>query len=370
MKKSAVLFLVLITFSSLCFQQDVSQKVEDILILFNSHGFLYTVVDKEFEVPDGWNVLHVSSDKWYLEKKNVYPEYLLPTQMPEGKYKITANIAVSDNGEKFVQTPFGLAKIIQEGRTSTILKSAQKTDALFQVPGGYRIYYTLKETTLEQFFEIRSPIDKAYVILSTSPEENMARVSYAKMSIQASLSDEVVSDGRKIFILGYLEGLTTGLNVRNKVLNITRKDWNKIELNYNYTYPWQPADYVIEIKTTDELPSGQVFIYSKILGKDVPIGSTIMPDLNKEGEIYVSKSWQIYHSWTLNKMVKSSGRVQIIGELSLKGNGLAKVIIRGKNLSGLNVSSGSVIKSASDYVEIQIPVSGVVKVTLGFNYVE
>ncbi|MFN3691876.1 MAG: hypothetical protein ACK4R7_03190, partial [Fervidobacterium sp.] len=140
--------------------------------------------------------------------------------------------------------------------------------------------------------------------------------------------------------------------------------------NYNYTYAWQPADYCVEIKTSDELPAGNVYVYADILGNTVPIGTAIMPDLNKEGEIFVSKSWQVYHSWDLTKMTRSLGRVFISGELNLKGSGLAKVIIRGKNISSLKVSYGKVLKETKDYVEIEIPVSGVMKVTISFTYDE
>jgi len=361
---------LLVILTSMFFSQTVAQKTEDILVLFNSYGLLYTTIDKEFELPDGWSVLQVSASRWYTEKKSTQSEYLIPVELPSGKYKITSNMAISESGEKYVNTPFGLGKVINEGRNITILKSSEKTDALFSVPGGYRIYYTLKENTMEQFFELRSPIDKAYVILSTAPNETYTRVSYAKMAVESALSEEVTTGGRKIFILGYQEGLTSGLNLRNKVFTVTRKDWNKIELNYTYTYNWQPTDYVVEIKTTDELPAGQVYIYSTILGKSVPIGITNMPDINKEGEIYVSKSWQVYHAWTLTKMTKASGRTYIVGELNLKGNGTVKLIIRGKSIAGLTISAGSVLKTASDYAEIQIPVSGIAKVNISFNYAE
>ncbi|MEN3041770.1 MAG: hypothetical protein ABDH59_00440 [Fervidobacterium sp.] len=363
-----LVLLALAPLSLSTFAQTTSQT-EDILVLFNSRGLLYTTIDKEFEVPDGWNVLHISSPRWYVENNTIQPEYLIPANLPEGKYKIIGNIATSDNGEKYTQTPFGLAKILNEGKTSSVIKLTEKSDALFSVPGGYRIYYTLKETILEQFFEIKSPVDKAYVILSTAPEENIVRTSYSKMALE-TISEEVTTAGRKIFILGYQEGLRKGINIRNKTLSITRQDWNKIYLNYNYTYAWQPADYVVEIKTTDELPAGEIIVYSNILGKNVPIGITSIPDINKEGEIYISKSWQVYHSWVLTKMTKASGRTFIAGELNLKGNGLAKLIIQGRNISGLSISLGNIIKTASDYVEIQIPVSKVVKVNISFTYTE
>lgn len=372
MAKLKVVWFVscLVTFTLVSFSQTIAQKTEDILVLFNSYGILYTTIDKEFELPDGWNVLQVSASRWYTEKKSIQPEYFIPVELTSGKYKITGNMAISESGDKYVNTSFGLGKVINEGRTITVLKSSEKADALFSVPGGYRIYYTLKENTIEQFFEIKSPVDSAYVILSTAPEEGYVRVSYAKMAVESILSEEVTTGGRKIFILGYQEGLTNGLNLRNKILNIIRNDWNKIELNYTSTYNWQPADYVVEVKTTDELPAGQVYIYSTILGKSVPIGVANMPDINKEGEIYVSKSWQVYHSWTLTKMTKLAGRNYIVGELNLKGNGNVKLIIRGKSIAGLNVNPGSILKTASDYAEIKIPVSGVTKVSISFNYAE
>lgn len=370
-----MVILQLVVIFSASFSQSVQNvpkaTLPDILVLFNSYGFLYKNVDKDFEFPDSWNVLQVSADRWYIERKVFQQEYINVKELPEGKYTISGNVAVFENGDKYVSTPFGLAKVINEGKTSNVLKVASKSDALFSVPGGYRIYYTLKGNTLEQFFELRSPVDKAYVILSSAPEEGLARVSYSKMSLSAeSVAEEISGSGRKIFVLGYIEGLLNGLNIRNKVLPVTRKDFNKIELPYTYTYNWQPADYFIEIKTTDELPSGIVYVYSDVLGNIVPIGVANMPDLNKEGEIFVSKSWQVYHSWTITRMTKSAGKVLISGELNLKGVGLTRVVIRGKNISNLRVSHGKIWKEAKDYVEVEIPLSGPVKVSISFNYDE
>ncbi|MFN6992484.1 MAG: hypothetical protein ACK4MM_07185, partial [Fervidobacterium sp.] len=299
-----IFFITFFLITTIAFSQN-TQNTQDILVLYTSSGLLYKNVEKDFEFPSDWVVLQVTADKWYVERKSVPQEYVTIKDFPEGKYNIVGNIAIFEDGNRYVNTPFGLAKIVSDGKIFNVLRTNENSEALFSVPGGYRIYYTLKGDTLEQFFEIRSPIDKAFVILSTAPEEGPVRLSYSKMAVATEQFAEISSGGRKIFVLGYLEGLTNGLNIRNKVLSTARKDTNKIELAYNYTYAWQPSDYCIEIKTTDELPAGNVYVYADILGKVVPIGTASMPDLNKEGEIFVSKSWQVYHSWDLTKMTRS-----------------------------------------------------------------
>lgn len=365
------LFLLLTLLGSVLLAQNQSQ---DILVLFSSNGLLYTTVDKEYEVPEGWRVLQVSSSRWYIESYTENQKYEIPVELPRGIYELNDNVAIFENGEKYVQTPFGIGKLVKESQAKNVLKSSDKAEALFAVPGGFRIYYVLKENTLEQFFEIRSPIDKAYVVLSTAPEENNVRLMYSKaVAAESAMAEEVTAEGRKIFILGYQEGLKNGVNIRNKVLNITRKDWQKINLQYTYTYNWQPADYVIEINTGEELPAGQVYIYSNVSGKVMPIGLGTMPDVNKQGEIYVSKSWQLYHSWTLNKLTKLGGRVYIVGDLNLKGYGSAKVILNGKSIKDLSITPQNtykILKSSADYYEIEIPVSGTAKISISFSYSE
>ncbi len=365
------LFFLVTLLGSVLFAQN---QLQDILVLFSSNGLFYTTVDKEFEVPEGWRVLQVSSNRWYIESHTESQKYEIPTELPHGIYELNGNVAIFENGEKYVQTPFGIGKLVKESRAKNVLKSSEKAEALFAVPGSFRIYYVLKESTLEQFFEIRSPVEKAYVVLSTAPEENNVRLLYSKaVTAGSAMAEEVTAEGRKIFILGYQEGLKNGMNIRNKVLNITRKDWQKINLQYTYTYNWQPADYVIEINTGEELPAGQVYIYSNVSGKVVPIGLGAMPDVNKQGEIYVSKSWQLYHSWTLNKLTKLAGRVYIVGDLSLKGYGSTKVILNGKSIKDLSITPQNtykILKTSADYYEIEIPVSGIAKISISFSYSE
>ncbi|AMW32772.1 hypothetical protein SAMN04488510_10223 [Fervidobacterium changbaicum] len=339
----------------------------NILVLFNNYGWLIKNVDDGFVVPQDWQVLQVSASRWYVESKKTDTKYELPSTLPLGTYTITENYLVSETGEVFANTPFGLAKVLEKGKVQNVLKLSEKADVLFRIPGFYRIYYSLKGDMLEQFFELRAPVENAYVILSTAPEES--RVAFSKMAVAQSVEAvETSAAGRKIFILGNMEGLDKGINIRNKVIKVVRRDVNRITLNYSYSYDWQPADYVVELKTGEELPSGELYVYGNILGYTVPIGYTQMPDLNKEGNIFVSKSWQVFHSWTLTKLTKAGGRIYITGDLNLKGNGIAKIVIQARGIANLTISSGTIVKQASDYAEIELNVSGVAKVAISFNY--
>ncbi len=363
-KLVSVLMLLVV---SLCLVSTVVSA--DVLVLFDSYGLLYkSVVDGDV-VPSNWSALQISAQKWYLETLVTDSKYQLPTQLPEGVYQLKGNTLISENGEIYANTSFGLAKVIQTGETQKVLRVSEKADALFQVPGGYRIYYTLKGNQLEQFFELNSPVDKAYVILSTAPGGEGRAVNYAKTVMADFSAQEVTTGGRKIFVLGDLEGLRSGINVRNKSIPIVRKDWNLISLDYSYTYSWQPADYVVDIQCNDELPAGNVFVFSDISGYTVPIGTAYMPDINKEGELFVSKSWEVYHNWNLTKSTKLSGKVYITGELNLRGYGPTKIVIRANNISGLSISSGTIKKQTADYAEIEFNLSGTAQIKISFNYV-
>jgi len=110
-------------------------------------------------------------------------------------------------------------------------------------------------------------------------------------------------------------------------------------------------------------------VFSDISGYTVPIGTAYMPDINKEGELFVSKSWEVYHNWNLTKSTKLSGKVYITGELNLRGYGPTKIVIRANNISGLSISSGTIKKQTADYAEIEFNLSGTAQIKISFNYV-
>jgi hypothetical protein len=355
-----IMLVMLVVFSANLFA--------DVLVLFNSYGWLVKDVIDGFVIPENWQVLHTSASKWYVESKVTQTKYELPTTLPLGTYKILENYLVSETGDVFTNTAFGLARVLEKGKTENVLRLSEKSDVLFRIPASYRIYYSLKEDTLEQFFELRAPIEKAFVILSTAPEETRAK-TFSKMSLaQSSEAVETTSAGRKIFVLGNMVGLDKGVNIKNKTIRVVRKDVNRIYLAYNYSYDWQPADYVVELKTGEELPAGELYVYGNIFGYTVPIGIAQMPDLNKEGSVFISKSWQVFHSWTLSKSTKVGGRVYITGDLNLKGYGLAKVVIQAKGISNFSISAGTIIKQSADYTEVELNVPGVAKISISFSY--
>jgi hypothetical protein len=355
-----IMLVMLVVFSANLFA--------DVLVLFNSYGWLVKDVMDGFVIPENWQVLHTSASKWYVESRVTQTKYELPTTLPLGTYKILENYLISESGDMFTNTAFGLARVLEKGKTENVLRLSEKSDVLFKIPGSYRIYYSLKEDTLEQFFELRAPIEKAFVILSTAPEETRA-TTFSKMSLaQSAEAVETTSAGRKIFILGNMVGLDKGVNIKNKTIRVVRKDVNRIYLAYNYSYDWQPADYVVELKTGEELPAGELYVYGNIFGYIVPIGIAQMPDLNKEGSVFISKSWQVFHSWTLSKSTKVGGRVYITGDLNLKGYGLAKVVIQAKGISNFSISAGTIIKQSADYTEVELNVPGVAKISISFSY--
>ncbi len=366
-RKASRCLLTLLVMSTMLVVFSVNLSA-DVLVLFNYYGWLVKDVEDGFVIPENWQVLQTSALKWYVESKVTQTKYELPTTLPLGTYRIVENYLLSETGDMFANTAFGLAKVLEKGKTENILRISEKADVLFKIPGSYRIYYSLKKDILEQFFELRAPIEKAYVILSTAPEETRA-TTYSKMALAQSVEAlETISAGRKIFILGNMEGLDKGLNIKNKIIKVARKDVNRINLTYNYSYDWQPADYVVELKTGEELPAGELYVYGDILDYVVPIGVTQMPDLNKEGSVFVSKSWQVFHSWTLTKSTKVGGRVYITGELNLKGHGLTKVVIQAKGISNLSITTGTIVKQSADYAEVELNVSGVAKISISFNY--
>ncbi|MGC8820159.1 MAG: hypothetical protein ACP5PP_03495 [Fervidobacterium sp.] len=383
MKKLRIicLFILTVLVFSVAFSNTEESSINElpnfsaVLVLFNTGGLLYKTLEDGFEIPNDWKVLQVSALRWYVEKKKERPKYFLPIQIPKGTYEVyDENLFVFENGDKYTSTTFGIAKVISEEKIKNILRVSEPANALFFVPGGYRIYYVLQENTLEQFFEIRSPVDKAYVILSSSPEEGtqiLYSVRYEAREEKKYLeAEEASAVGLKIFVLGYLEGLGESIHIRNKLINVVRKDWQLIDLYYSRTYDWEPANYVVEITTDEELPAGKVYVYSKIDDKVVPVAVTSMPSISKRGEIEISESWQLYHSWVLTKLHEIGDRVYISGNLYLRGHGDTKIIIRGKDIKDLVISPQGVyeiLKSSSDTYEVVIPVSGEVKVSISFN---
>lgn len=185
-------------------------------------------------VPSNRGALPFPAQKWYLETLVTDSKYqLLREKFPEGVYQLK----VIPSFLKTVKSmPIHLSdwqRSYKLERHKSAKKGIEKADALFQVPGRYRIYYTLKENQLEQFFELNSPVDKAYVILSTAPGGEGRAVNYAKTVMADFSAQEVTTGGRKIFVLGDLEGLKGGINVRNKSIPICSQDWNLISLDYS-----------------------------------------------------------------------------------------------------------------------------------------
>lgn len=352
--------------------KDTSSAVR---VLFASRGLLYMSVDDGFALPEDWNVMLTTARKWYIETRKSQAKYQIPVELPPGIYQIFKEKLTTEDGQKYVNTDFGLAKVVEDWKTERILRMSSKSEVLFRVPGGYRVYYTLKGNMLDQFFEINSPVDKAYVILSTASEEQYeTRVFYDKSMEREAPEDEWYreydTNGRKLSVLGNLEGLKNGIHIRNKSLQVTRRDINFISLRYSYSYDWEPADYVIEVKTDEgeELPAGKVYVFSDTDGKNIPIGFANMWDIREEGTISLSKSWQIYRSWTLTKSTKAGERMYINGVLNLRGNGLTKVEIYAKGLENLTVSDGTIVKLGADYSEIELSVSKTTKVHISFDY--
>lgn len=95
-----------------------------------------------------------------------------------------------------------------------------------------------------------------------------------------------------------------------------------------------------------------------------------MPDITGEGTVFVSKSWQVYHSWVLTKMSKANERTYVTGDLKLKGNGSTRIVIEAKDISNFACSKGTIVHQASDVVEIVVNVSDSETVSISFDYLD
>jgi len=354
-----------------------SSESRDVLILFNSYGLLLKNVDDEFTVPEDWKVLSTSARSWYVESVDIQPKYLFPTDIPPGTYRLINGSFESESGETFTKTRLGIVKVVEKGKSEKKLRVSEKAEAVFQIPGAYRIYYTLKEDILEQFFEVFAPIDSAFVIVSNAPEESRNQyyrhdVLYAPtLQMDDSEREEFEvfeSTGRKLFALGELNGLNKRLNVKNKTMKVERRDVNIVELSYKYTYDWQPADYVVELKTEEELVAGDLYVYGDAFGHLIPIKRTWMEDVKKESEIAISKSWQVYHSWELKKLTEIDKRVYVSGDMKLRGKGLVKIRVDYKELNNLIVVGGAITKKALDFAEIELEIDGETAVHIEYDY--
>ncbi|WP_448374942.1 hypothetical protein [Fervidobacterium sp.] len=235
----------------------------------------------------------------------------------------------------------------------------------------------MKEDILEQFFEVFAPIDRAFVIISNAPEESRNHhyrhnVLYAP-TFQMDNSDEkefetFESTGRKLFSLDELNGLNKRLNIKNKTMKVERRDINFVELNYRYAYDWQPADYVVELKTEEELVAGNLYVYGDAFGHLIPIKHTWMEDVKKESEIAISKSWQVYHSWELKKITELDKRVYVSGDMKFRGKGLVKIRVDYKELNNLIVVGGTITKKSIDFAEIELAIDGETAVHIEYDY--
>ncbi|ODN31331.1 hypothetical protein [Fervidobacterium thailandense] len=334
------------------------------IVIFPNYGLLYTSIPTKFELPSDWQILHVSASKWSLVTEYTPAKYLLPVELPRGVYQLKEALAITESGETYVNTPFGVAKLLTAESRKNVINSSEQAEALFKIPASHRIYYVLKGDRLEQYFYIFAAVDSAFVILSSVPQER----GYVPMAKMMAAADESTVSGRKLFVIGTVNELSKGVNIRNKTIQVTRKDWNVIELNYLSSTDWQPADYVIDIKCGDELPGGEVYIYGTLLGRTIPLGSTIMGDINKEGSIYVSKSWDVFYNWSLGKITRVSGRNVVTGTLILKGQGAVKIVIRAKNIADLKISTGRILRQSGDFVEVELNLSGTAKLDISFSY--
>lgn len=316
----------------------------------------------------------------YLEIKETKTRYELPATLQTGTYKMIKDHLVSENGDTFANTPFGLTKVLEEGKAEYVLRLSEESDVLFKVPASVVVYYILKGDVLEQFFRLQAPVDKAHVIISTAPYEEVERASMyitlyrlttrVKSTSPEALYEETSYAGMKMFLFGDVEGLDKDINIKNKTIKVDRKDFNRIRLTYRSSYDWKPADYIIELKTDQELPSGKLYIYGDIFGYNVPIKVINMPDITGEGTVFVSKSWQVYHSWVLTKMSKANERTYVTGDLKLKGNGSTRIVIEAKDISNFACSKGTIVHQASDVVEIVVNVSDSETVSISFDYLD
>ncbi|WP_448374943.1 hypothetical protein [Fervidobacterium sp.] len=108
-----------------------SSESRDVLILFNSYGLLLKNVEDGFTVPEDWKALSVSARNWYVESVDIKPKYLFPADIPPGTYQLTNGSFESKNGETFTKTRFGIAKVVEKGKSEKKLRVSDKAEAVF-----------------------------------------------------------------------------------------------------------------------------------------------------------------------------------------------------------------------------------------------
>ncbi|WP_448378427.1 hypothetical protein [Fervidobacterium sp.] len=354
---------------------DDSEKM-DVLIMFSSYGLLLKSVENGFLVPDDWDVLHVSASQWFLETEKMDEKYEFPAEVRPGIYRLEEDYLICESGEVFKKLEYGIAKVIEKAHSRKMLRTDEKAEGLFKIPASCKVYYILHGNNLEQYLHLNAPVEEAYVIISNAPGESKKDYFAFRMAAESprlfpdDLENEDESAGRKLIPLGKLKGLEKGLNLKAKELIVERRDLNIVEFNYRYPYNWEPADYCIEIKTNEELIGGMMYVYANVFGKSIPIKRVVIDDIKQEELIYISKSWQVYHSWLLKKATKMDKRVYVGGELRLKGKGPVRIIFNFREINKLVVPKGKITKESSDYAEVELEFEGEESIYIEFDYHE
>ncbi|QTA37239.1 hypothetical protein JYK00_05705 [Thermosipho ferrireducens] len=355
MKKFFVFFLLFYTFL----------VWGNMLVLFHDSGIYISTVSNGYEIPENWEPLTVDAQRWFIETKEYNMKFVLATVDDlSGIVTVDDGYYVDSDGNKYAFIDGNLfGKVYrQESSKRYLLFDSKIATATFKVPSLFEIYYVLKNDELFQFFRVKSDVDEAFVVAVLSPAGG-----YIKQRSYAMMSEGINSLGKKIYILGELDGLKNGMNILRKTLKIEREDYNFVYLNFkSSTNSWIPAQRIIRLKTPEQLPRGRIVVWSPVNGYTLPLDEVYLPDVESETEINLGSSWEGWYKWQLEKLLKYSQRTMVKGTLFIKGKGKFLIKISGNNIKDLKTNA-NILSVAGDYALLQVNLKGYAKINLEFS---
>ncbi|WP_126992715.1 hypothetical protein [Thermosipho globiformans] len=320
----------------------------EVVLIYPNYGVLVKQIKNGEVIPSNWEILGVESS-WYVKTY----EYVEKVKLVEDEdfvlkdCELRDGIFISKDGKKYKFINDRLFEIIQENNEiRRIFIDSSPSTATFTIDGGFQFFYILKENEMYQFLKLYADIDEGFVIVVSEPES-----SYYTTSTRAMLYEKEVYNvqGKKIFTLGNMKDLKKRKTILMDKFSVERKDYNFVSINGFNSVDWQPCQRVVYVKSPKQIPSGQVQIWSSLSGKEVPIDSTIIKDVDEETEIFLGPSWENWYKWSVDSSVAFANRRKITATLYLKGRGEYKIRINGRNINNLKTNA-KIVEKKQDYV--------------------
>ncbi|OOC42629.1 hypothetical protein [Thermosipho sp. 1074] len=308
----------------------------EFLMLYPEHGLLVKNISDGFILPEKWRVesiqgsFHVK-DIFIDEKLKYVPNIKGNFVYKDGKF-------VSNDGKEYKIIDGYFFEITQHPKVvKKIFLDTKKATATFLVDGRYSFSYILNENVLSQFLNIYADVDRAFVFVVSEPQQNRWLMKG---------SGETNIQGKKVYQLGEIEDLRNERTILIDRMKVERLDYNYVEL-YDYVTNWNPTKRMVYIKTLRQLPAGKITVWSKLYNRYLPLDQAYLPDTNEEIEIFLGYSWNNWYKWNVKTSLNLGNRKRISGELSLKGRGVYKIKIFGKNIGSIKTNVEVIEKNES-----------------------